>query len=95
MEAWASMQARPNFEQRILGLLELLAEQFGQSHAEGTLIDVRITHGQLATAIGATRSTVTHKLADLREREIVTLVQTRRGERYCLRSPHNREQAVH
>jgi len=50
-------------------VVEPLAEQFGQSRAEGTLIDVRITHGQLAAAIGATRSMVTHKLADLRERE--------------------------
>jgi CRP-like cAMP-binding protein len=33
MEAWASVQARPYLDQRLLGILSLLAEQFGVPHA--------------------------------------------------------------
>src|SRR5579859_2089000 len=53
LEAWAAMQARPHLDQRLLGLLSLLAEQFGKPHPQGTLIDVRITHAQLSAAAGA------------------------------------------
>ncbi|MGQ9926389.1 MAG: helix-turn-helix domain-containing protein [Chloroflexaceae bacterium] len=44
----------------------MLAEQSGVPHGSGVLIDVRLMHAQLATAIGATRSTVTSLLGDLR-----------------------------
>ncbi len=44
MEAWAAMQARPYLDQRILGILSLLAEQFGVPHPAGTRIELRLTH---------------------------------------------------
>ena len=87
MEAWAAMQARPHLDQRILGLLSLLAEQFGAPHPCGTLLTVRLTHAQLATAVGATRGTVTRTLSDLRTRGLLNQVDTPDGERLCLREP--------
>ncbi|HVP21171.1 MAG TPA: Crp/Fnr family transcriptional regulator [Anaerolineaceae bacterium] len=84
LEAWASMQARPHLDQRVLGILSLLAEQFGVSHPQGQLVDVRITHSQLASAVGATRTTITRTLGDLRRQGSLTMVQTSDGERYCL-----------
>jgi len=66
MEAWAAMQARPYLNQRVLGILSLLAEQFGVPHALGTLINLRLTHIQLATAVGANRTTITRILGELR-----------------------------
>jgi len=56
MEGWAAMQARPYLDEKILGILGLLAAQFGHPCDEGILIDVRITHTQLASAVGATRT---------------------------------------
>jgi CRP-like cAMP-binding protein len=85
MEAWSAMLARPHLDQRILGLLGLLAEQFGAPHHDGTLIDVRLTHAQLATAIGATRSTITRILGDLRSRGDLTTIGAGERERFCLR----------
>lgn len=85
MEAWAAVQARPYLDDRILGLLELLAEQFGAPCAEGLLIDLRLTHAQLATAVGATRSTVTRILRELRVRGAVVIVGAGERERFCLR----------
>jgi len=84
LEAWASMQARPHLDQRVLGILSLLAEQFGVSHPQGQLVDVRITHSQLASAVGATRTTITRTLGDLRRQGSLIMVQTSDGERYCL-----------
>ena len=69
---------------RLLGVLALLAEQFGEACSEGTLIDVRITHAQLAAAIGATRATVTRLLGPLRRNGLVLTVQSAAGERFCL-----------
>lgn len=85
MEAWASMQSRPNMEQRVLGILGLLAEHFGRPHARGLLIDVRLTHSQLASAVGGTRATVTRLLSQLRRRGVLSVVGGPGGVRFCLR----------
>ena len=84
MEAWAAMQARPHLDQRVFGILSLLAEQFGVASPQGEMVDIRITHTQLATAVGATRTTITRTLGDLRRQGILSLVQTADGERFCL-----------
>ncbi|MCS6910016.1 MAG: helix-turn-helix domain-containing protein [Anaerolineales bacterium] len=85
MEAWAAIQARPYLDQRVLGLLSLLAEQFGKPQAEGVLIDLRLTHAQLASATGATRTTITRTLGDLRTRGLLTNVGSGENERFLLR----------
>jgi len=86
VEAWSAVQARPYLDQRILGLLSLLAESFGKPHPEGTLIDVRLTHTMLASAIGANRTTVTRLLGDLnRTSEIAVILDAGEG-RFCLRN---------
>jgi CheY-like chemotaxis protein len=90
MEAWAAMQARPQIEQRLLGILSLLAEQFGRVTPQGTVIEVRITHAQLAAAVGVTRATVTRRVGLLRRRGLLAVTGSGGGERYCL--PHWEEQ---
>jgi hypothetical protein len=84
MEAWAAMQARPHLDQRILGLLSLLAEQFGIERDGKMIINVRITHQQLAAAVGATRTTVTRILRDLKRSGLITTTGNGNAERYCL-----------
>ena len=86
MEAWAAMQARPHLDQRVLGILSLLAEQFGEACPNGEIINVRITHLQLAAAVGATRTTITRTLGELKNQGRLTLLQTADGERFCLPS---------
>ncbi len=86
MEAWSAAQARHYLDQRVLSILGLLAEQFGEPRADGVLIDVRITHAQLASAVGATRTTVTHILGELRGRELITTIGAGSGERFLLRT---------
>jgi CRP-like cAMP-binding protein len=84
MEAWAAMQARPHLDQRIVGLLSLLAEQFGREDGERMVIDVRITHQQLASAVGATRTTITRILRDLKRTGQLTTIGSGNSERFCL-----------
>lgn len=85
MEAWAAIQARPYLDQRVLGLLSLLAEQFGKPQAEGVLVDLRLTHAQLASATGATRTTITRTLGDLRTRGLLATLGSGENERFILR----------
>jgi hypothetical protein len=84
MEAWAAMQARPYLDQRVLGILSLLAEQFGVLHPDGTLIDLRLTHAQLATTVGATRTTITRVLGELRAAGKLSSDGIGQGERFIL-----------
>jgi CRP-like cAMP-binding protein len=93
MEAWAAMQARPHLEQRLLGILSLLAEQFGRPTNRGMLIEVQVTQAQLASAVGATRTTVSRLLGCLRRRGMVIGVRSGRGERYCLQDWEGRGHA--
>jgi hypothetical protein len=85
MEAWSSMQARPSMEQRLSGILSLLAEQFGVPDGPGTRIELRLTHVQLASAIGANRATVTRLLGSLRRRGEVSTVGCHAQERFLWR----------
>jgi len=84
MEGWAAMQARPSLQQRVLGLLGLLSEQFGVASKQGVLIDVRMTHGQLAAAVGATRTSITRVLSDLRAQGRVSTVNKDGEDLFCL-----------
>lgn len=93
MEAWAAAQARPHLEQRVLGILALLAEEFGQEVEAGTRIGLRITHAQIASAVGATRTTVTRLLSTLRRRGVISMESGgEEGGHLCLR---NWERADH
>lgn len=85
LEAWAAVQARPHLHDRLVGLLSLLAEDFGQPSSDGARIDVRLTHGHLASAIGATRATVTRLIGRLRADGILSVEGDGAHERFVLR----------
>lgn len=52
--------------ERLLHLLLDLTEQYGKSRPDGTLIDIRLSHLDLASVIGTTRETMTLLLGELR-----------------------------
>lgn len=85
MEGWAAMQARPYLDQRILGIMGLLAGQFGISCDQGIMIDVRLTHIQLANAVGSTRSSITRVLGELKATDKLITIGKANDERFCLR----------
>lgn len=62
-------------ESSLLRLFGWLAKRFGQEVEQGRLIDLRLTHQDLAELIGATRVTVTRLLNDLEKQGVIQRVQ--------------------
>lgn len=86
-EAWTAVQGHPHLDQRVLGLLRLLARQFGVAHAEGTLLDLDLTHAQMATAVGTTRATLSRQVGVMRRRGQVRTVRRGGCRRFLLPAP--------
>lgn len=86
VEAWVAVQGHSHLDQRLFGVLALLAQQFGIPRDQHVMIDLRITHAQLASAVGATRATVTRLLSQLRRRGVVRSIGSGSAERICLRN---------
>lgn len=69
---------------RVLAVLQTLAQDFGQTHPDGVRIDLRLTHLDLAVAAVGSRANVTRALEELRAQSLVVvdahrLVVTRQG----------------
>ncbi|NEQ43572.1 MAG: Crp/Fnr family transcriptional regulator [Leptolyngbya sp. SIOISBB] len=65
-EAWLAIAGKRLVADRLRHLLLLIAQEFGQVEPCGVRVPVRLTHHQLATAIGTTRVTVTRLLKDFK-----------------------------
>jgi CRP/FNR family cyclic AMP-dependent transcriptional regulator len=59
-----------------MGIYEL-AKRHGVQDAHGTIIDLKITHQELAEMVGTSRETVTRVIAHLREEGIIEVDQRR------------------
>lgn len=57
---------------RLSSLLIWFASKFGSQVLQGTLINIRLTHQELAEIMGATRVTVTRLLNQLEQEEMIT-----------------------
>ena len=62
---------------RLLGLLRELLEQYGRQIIEGILIDIRLSHQDLASLIGMTRESVTIVLGELQNERLITIGRQR------------------
>ena len=72
-EALLSIAGLRRVEERLYELLLLLKGEMGEPVAGGTRLAIRITHQNLANAIGTTRVTVTRLLGDFQRRGIIKL----------------------
>ncbi|NOX56426.1 MAG: Crp/Fnr family transcriptional regulator [Planctomycetes bacterium] len=70
-----SLLFRSNRE-RLIHLLLELAEKYGRATSDGLLIDIKLSHQELASIIGSTRETVTVVLGEL-QAEGYLLIQRR------------------
>ncbi|MEO1132123.1 MAG: Crp/Fnr family transcriptional regulator [Cyanobacteria bacterium J06639_1] len=66
-EAFLSVMHYPKLEDRLWHLLLWLAKKFSHRVHGGRLIDLRLTHQDLADAIGATRVTVTRTIGAFKQ----------------------------
>lgn len=75
LASWYSVQSWTRVEQRVLGILILLAERFGRptrpARSGWETIDVRLTHQHLADAICASRPTVSKAVQELLSTEVI------------------------
>ena len=55
----------------LLRLLTWLAKRFGRNTAQGQLIELRLTHQEMAELLGSTRVTITRLLSDFERRGII------------------------
>ncbi|MBV9384958.1 MAG: Crp/Fnr family transcriptional regulator [Chroococcidiopsidaceae cyanobacterium CP_BM_ER_R8_30] len=62
-------------EVSLLRLFAWLAKRFGQEVEQGKLIDLRLTHQEIAELLGLTRVTVTRLLNDFEKQGIIQRVQ--------------------
>jgi CRP-like cAMP-binding protein len=76
-EAILAMNGYRRVEDRLRHLLVLLQQQVGLPSAKGTRISIRLTHQQLANAIGTTRVTVTRLLNQLRDEGYLLIDENR------------------
>ncbi|MEM8531709.1 MAG: Crp/Fnr family transcriptional regulator [Chloroflexota bacterium] len=67
-ETWGAIQSHPSAETRLIGILQLIAGQFGTTTKDRIRLNIRLTHEQLAAAIHADRTTTTRLLKKLRQR---------------------------
>lgn len=58
---------------RLAHLLLRLAEKYGREKAEGLLIDVNLTHLEIANLIGSTRETTTTQLNNLKRDDLISV----------------------
>lgn len=65
-EAWLALSGKRLVADRLRQFLMLLAKDFGQVEPKGIRIPLKLTHHQLATAVGTTRVTVTRLLKDFK-----------------------------
>lgn len=62
----------------LLRLLSWLAKRFGRVVERGQLIDLRLTHQDLAELLGSTRVTVTRTLSQLEQQKLIQRIALRR-----------------
>jgi len=73
-----------NTRQHLEQILVLLAQQFGTQEKDGIVINLKISHEELAELISANRSTITLYLNELKENGFIK----RNGQHYVLRSSY-------
>ena len=75
LSGWSAMQARLQVEDRVTGILSLVAERFGRPSEPGwQMLDVRLTHQQLAEAACSTRPTVTRAIQEMERNGVIRTV---------------------
>jgi hypothetical protein len=70
---WLSILGQKRAIDRLLSFLVLLGEEQGELIDEGCCLSYPVTHAQIASAIGATRVTVTRLMVKLRQQGLISI----------------------
>lgn len=72
-ESLLAIAAYKRVEDRLRKLLHLLKQELGQPTNQGTRLAIRLTHQNIANAIGSTRVTVTRLLGEFQRQGLLSL----------------------
>lgn len=78
LETLMQIRSYKRMDTMLLKFLGWLADRFGQDMHQGRLIDLRLTHLDIAEAIGATRVTVTRILNQLEQQGMIKYLPLKR-----------------
>ena len=88
MQYWLLVLAETSVEKRVVQSLRSLSRQTGVIDRDAATLGFRLTHAELATAICATRSTVTKSISRLRQEGRVKITRDTGGDRFQLMLAH-------
>jgi CRP-like cAMP-binding protein len=77
-QALLALMGLRRVEERVRGFLELLANEYGQPCEHGLRLNPRLTHHEMAAALGTTRVTVTRVIGVLKEQGFLKIDNQRR-----------------
>jgi CRP-like cAMP-binding protein len=77
-QALLALMGLRRVEERVRGFLELLASDYGKPCDQGLRLNLRLTHHEVASALGTTRVTVTRIIGALRDEGWLKIDDTRR-----------------
>ena len=72
-----SIKAIRGMEDRIKSLFIFLAERYGRDNKDGIVIDIRLTHQEIANLLTTTRVTVTRIMSGLKESKWLILERSK------------------
>lgn len=76
-EVLLALTGRRYVKDRLYQFLYLLKQEMGESVAQGSRLQIRLTHEDLASACGTTRVTITRLLGEWRQQGLVTIGRDR------------------
>lgn len=65
------IRSNKTIDVRLIRLLSWIAHRFGEDNAQGNLINLRLTHQDLAELLGTTRVTVTRTLGQIEDQGLI------------------------
>lgn len=78
-EAWLRIQVNTlqKAENRVRAALELLSKQYGVKDSRGTVINLRLTHNDLARHVSLSRETVSRQLSKLSDADEIEILESK------------------
>jgi CRP-like cAMP-binding protein len=70
---WLCIVGQKRTTDRLIGFLKLLIEEYGEASDRGYCLPYPLTHAQIASAIGATRVTITRLMGKLRQQGTIAI----------------------
>jgi CRP-like cAMP-binding protein len=78
LETLMQIRSYKRVDMMLIQLLSWLAERYGKNTQQGRVVDLRLTHLDMAEAIGTTRVTVTRVLGQLEQQGVIAFLPLKR-----------------